>query len=90
MAINLFRHDPSKWISAVEETFKESTELKKAKQTKNLIEIVRNAQKQVPLLIDEVANEACRVNNKAVVEKAEKTPTLGGNIQVYRTKITGM
>ena len=29
MAINLFRHDPKKWVGVVKEIYKEAAELKK-------------------------------------------------------------
>ena len=89
MAINLFRFDPSKWLNAIDETLKESDLLKKYKYGKNLIEIVKNTQSQVPISIDDVANEACRANNRAVVAKAEATPTRGGNIAEYKAKTPG-
>ena len=31
MAINLFRHDPKKWINAIEEAYKQVPDLKKSK-----------------------------------------------------------
>lgn len=83
MAINLLRHDPKKWTNAIEECYKEDPELKKFKQTKNLIEIVKTCEPLLSLGIDDTVNEAVRKNNKAVVEKAEANPTCGGNIACY-------
>ena len=49
MAINLFRHDPKKWTSAVEECYKEDSELKKFKMGKRLIEYVKTCTALIPL-----------------------------------------
>ena len=89
MAINLFRHDPLKWVNAVEETYKEAAELKKYQQGRALIEIIKNTGRQVSLTIDDTANEACRSNNKQLAAAAEATPTRGGNIEKYKTLISG-
>ena len=37
---------------------------------------------------DSQANEACRLNNEAIIEKNEAVPPPGGNIEKYRT-VTG-
>ena len=71
MAINLFRHDPSKWIPAIEEAYKHSPELKKAINKKAFVKIVKETTKKPPVSFDEVANNACRENNKILIAKAE-------------------
>ena len=85
MAINLFRHEPSKWVAAFQEAFREAPELKKirAPSQKALIDYIQGKQRSAPVSFDDQANEACRQNNKEVIAKAEKEPTTGGNLAKY-------
>ena len=72
MAINLFRHDPPKWADAIAETYKEAKELKNGSCKKKLVELVKKQGKVSPISFDDAANAACRINNFAVVAKAER------------------
>ena len=60
MAINLFRHNPKLWINAIEEAYKQDSVLKKSKNQKALIELVKEKAPIASLSVDDQANAACR------------------------------
>ena len=90
MGINLCRHDPKRFIPIVKRLYKENVLLAKG-QGKKMNELVAKLTAQQPLSpvrFDQQANQACRDNNAAVIEKDEQNPTLGGNIAKF-TELSG-
>ena len=88
MAINLLRHDPKRFIPTLKKTYKENKLLAGSKSLEELVKQLQTAEKMQPVKFDGQANDACRQNNAAVVEKNEAAPALGGNIEKY-SEITG-
>ena len=81
MAINLFRYAPSKFVAFIKDCKRLFKEFKKD------VELVEKVCKKLltfkpmsQVKFDEKANEACRKNNKEIIERDEDEPTKGGNI----------
>ena len=85
MAINLFRSVPSKWISLIKDCKRIFEEFKKDIELVEKICLVLG--KMTPLKIikcDKEANEACRKNNRALIEKNESKVQVGGNLVILQ------
>ena len=88
MAINLFRHEPKRFIPMVKKVYKEHILLKGSKTCPELVQKLQSLETLTQVRFDGSANDACRQNNADIVEKNEAVPAKGGNIEKYRT-ITG-
>ena len=88
MAINLFRHDPKRFIPRIKKVYKEHVLLKGSKTCPELIAKINSLESMPQVRFDGSANDACRQNNADIVEKNEAVPAKGGNIEKYRS-ITG-
>ena len=90
MAINLCRFDPKRMVPHVRKVYRENILLSAGKGLK-MTELIAKLQAQTQLTqvrFDGEANDACRQNNKDLIEKDEEVPTLGGNIAKY-SEISG-
>ena len=88
MAINLFRHDPKRFIPIVKKVYKEHPLLKDSKSCEELVKKLQTTEPMTQVRFEGQANEACRQNNAEIVEKNEAVPEKGGNITKYNA-ITG-
>ena len=88
MAINLFRHEPKRFIPMVKKVYKEHVLLKGSKTCPELVQKLQSLETLTQVRFDGSANDACRQNNADIVEKNEAVPAKGGNIEKYRS-ITG-
>ena len=85
MAINLLRNLPAIWVDQIKDCRRVFPEFKK--DSKLITEVSEFLKKQTPLnmiKIDKEANEACRKNNRAVVEKNEDEVAVGGNLDLLK------
>ena len=86
MAINLIRYSPKEYgIPAVKMAAKH--ELAKKKKSDKLIKELKGMSQLTQVVFEDEANTACRDNNKAKIALGEATPTMGGNIDAYKTVI---
>ena len=88
MAINIFRHEPKRFVPLVKKVYKEHVLLKGSKTCPELVAKIQATESMPQVRFDASANDACRQNNAEIVEKNEAVPAKGGNIEKYRT-ITG-
>ena len=84
MAINLLRYEPKRFVPILKKTYKENKLLAGSKSLEELVKTLNTTEKMQPVKFDGQANEACRKNNEAIVEKNEAAPALGGNMEKYK------
>ena len=88
MAINLIRSNPKEYgIPAVKMAKKH--ELAKKKDADQLLKDLKGMSKLSQVVFEDEANQACRTNNKEKIALNENTPTMGGNIDAYKTVLGG-
>ena len=88
-AINLLRHQPKNFIPAVQRAYKDCPQLKKSRSMKSIIAALREAETLPLVAFDDLANQAVRENNKAIVAANESKETIAakqshGNIEKYQ------
>lgn len=90
MAINLCRFDPKRFAPHIRKVYRDNILLSAGKGLK-MTELIAKLQAQAQLTqikFDAQANDACRQNNAAIIEKDEEAPALGGNIAKF-SEISG-
>ena len=85
MAINLFRYVPSKWIPFVKDIKRLFPDFKKDPElAEHVSKILATLKPMKQVKFDEAANKAVRQNNSEKIALMEDSPTLGGNIEIYK------